>query len=407
MSVTPRLAEEEKGRESGNEKIPAPLREAQGEIAEWRRDFHRHPEILYDVGRTAGIVAAKLREFGCDEVAEGVGQSGVVGVIKGRQSGGEVIGMRADMDALPMTELNDFPHKSSVPGRMHGCGHDGHTAMLLGAARYLAEYRNFDGAVALIFQPAEEGGAGGLAMVKDGLMERFAIRRVFGMHNMPGIAVGEFALREGAIMAAADFFDIEITGGGGHAAMPHRCADPVVAGGHLVCALQTLASRRVDPVDSAVVSVCEFHAGEAHNVLPETAVLRGTARALKEATRDLLAAKMEEMCEGVGKLFGVKVKFNYRRLYPCTINDPQAARFAATVAAQVAAAVDAETPPLMAGEDFSFMLQERPGAFIFVGNGDTPGVHHPRYDFNDEAIPYGCAFWTRLAESALPLKNTA
>ena len=385
------------------DKIPAPLQAAAAEIAEWRRDFHRHPEILYDVGRTAGIVAAQLRAFGCDEVKEGIGQSGVVGIIKGRESGEETLGMRADMDALPMTELNDFAHKSSIPGRMHGCGHDGHTAMLLGAARHLAATRNFKGAVALIFQPAEEGGAGGDAMVKDGLMERFAISRVFGMHNMPGVAVGAFAVREGAMMAAADFFDIVIAGEGGHAAMPHRCADPIVAGGHLVAALQTLTSRTVDPVDSAVVSVCEFHAGEAHNVMPGSATLRGTARALTEATRNLLESKMAQMCAATGEMFGVDVQFNYRRLYPCTINDAAAARFAAQVAAEVADSVDADTPPLMAGEDFSFILRARPGAFIFVGNGDTKSVHHPRYDFNDEAIPYGCAFWTRLAEAALPL----
>ena len=386
--------------------ILARARELRGEISAWRRDFHRHPEILYAVERTAGIVADKLRAFGCDEVAEGVGQTGVVGIIKGREtSSGQAVGMRADMDALPMTELNDFAHRSTVPGRMHGCGHDGHTAMLLGAAKMLAETRNFNGAAALIFQPAEEGGAGGDAMVKDGMMERFGIGRVFGVHNMPGVPLGQFAIRPGTLMAAADFFDIEIEGRGGHAARPHQCVDPVVVGAHLVAAVQTLASRVSDPIDNVVVSICEFHAGEAHNVIPETAVLRGTARFLREDTRDAIEARLGEMCETVGKVFGARAALKYKRLYPCTVNDDAAAAFAAGVAAQVAGPenVDSDAPPIMGGEDFSFMLRARPGAFIFLGNGDTFGVHHPRYDFNDDAIPLGCAYWANLAETAMPI----
>ena len=385
--------------------IQGRARELRGEISGWRRDFHRHPEILYAVDRTAGIVAEKLRAFGCDEVAEGIGQTGVVGIVRGREtSSGEVVGMRADMDALPMTELNEFGHKSTIPGRMHGCGHDGHTAMLLGAAKMLAETRDFNGAVALIFQPAEEGGAGGEAMVKDGMMERFGVKRVFGIHNMPGVPLGRFALRPGTLMAAADFFDIEIEGRGGHAARPHQCVDPVVVGAHLVAALQTLASRAADPIDNVVVSVCEFHAGEAPNVIPETAVLRGTARFLREDTRDRVESRLGEMCEAVGKTFGARAALKYRRLYPCTVNDDAAAAFAAGVAARVAGPdnVDSDAPPIMGGEDFSFMLRARPGAFIFLGNGDTFGVHHPRYDFNDDAIPFGCAYWAHLAEAAMP-----
>ena len=390
--------------------IEGRARKLRGDIAGWRRDFHRHPEILYAVERTAGIVAAKLREFGCDEVAEGIGQTGVVGIVRGREtSGGEVVGMRADMDALPMTELNEFGHRSTIPGRMHGCGHDGHTAMLLGAARMLCETRDFNGTVALIFQPAEEGGAGGDAMVKDGMMERFGIKRVFGMHNMPGVPPGSFAIRPGTLMAAADFFDIEITGKGGHAARPHKCADPVVAGAHIVSALQVLASRISDPVDNVVVSVCEFHAGEACNVIPESAVLRGTARFLREDTRDMVEARLGEMCETVGKAFGARAELKYKRLYPCTVNDPAQTAFAARVAAEVAGPerVDSDTPPVMGGEDFSFMLRARPGAFIFLGNGDTEGVHHPRYDFNDDAIPAGCAYWMKLAETAMPSSNAS
>ena len=385
--------------------IQGRTRSLRGEISEWRRDFHRHPEILYAVDRTAGIVAEKLRAFGCDEVVEGIGQTGVVGVVKGREtSSGEVIGMRADMDALPMTELNEFEHRSTIPGRMHGCGHDGHTAMLLGAAKMLTETRDFNGAVALIFQPAEEGGAGGDAMVKDGMMERFGVKRVFGMHNMPGVPLGQFAMRPGTLMAAADFFDIEIEGKGGHAARPHMCVDPVVVGSHLVCAVQALASRISDPVDNVVVSICEFHAGEAYNVIPETAVLRGTARFLREETRDMVEARLGEMCESVGKVFGARAELKYKRLYPCTVNDSSAVAFAAKVAAEVAGPdkVDSDTAPMMGGEDFSFMLRARPGAFIFLGNGDTCGVHHPRYDFNDDAIPTGCAYWMNLAEAAMP-----
>ena len=389
--------------------ITNPTQKLCDEITKWRHDFHRHPEILYDVQRTATIVAEKLHSFGCDEVVSGIGKTGVVGIIKGRQTASnKVVGLRADMDALPITELNTFDHRSTIAGKMHGCGHDGHTAMLLGTAKILCDTRNFNGVAALIFQPAEEGGAGGYAMVQDGMMERFAIKQVFGMHNMPGLPLGQFAIRSGTIMAAADFFDIEIEGVGGHAARPHLCVDPIVAGAHLITAIQTLASRVADPIDNVVISICEFHAGETYNVIPETALLRGTARFLLEATRDKIEAQLAQMCDTLGAAFGARAKLIYKRLYPRTVNDPTATAFAAAVAAKVVDAdnVDADIPPMMGGEDFSFMLQVRPGSMILLGNGDTYGLHHPRYDFNDDAIAYGCAYWIKLIETAMPLATS-
>ena len=377
------------------------------EVTGWRQDIHRHPELLYEVKRTAGVVAEKLRAFGCDEVVEGIGQTGVVGVVHGKtRKSGAVIGLRADMDALPMTELNQFDHKSTIDGCMHGCGHDGHTAILLGAAKVLCETRAFDGTVALIFQPAEEGGAGGEAMVKDGMMERFGIQRVFGLHNRPSLPVGNIALCPGTLLAAADFFDIEITGKGGHAARPHLAVDPVVVGSQLVTAVQSIASRFVDPLDSVILSICEFHAGETYNVIPETAHLRGTARFLSEATRDAVEGQLGQLCEQTGKAFGANITLNYRRLYPCTVNDPEQAAFAAEVAVSLVGKerVNPNTTPMMGGEDFSFMLQARPGAFLFLGNGDTADLHSPHYDFNDAALPYGCAYWLRLIEMGMPTR---
>ena len=377
------------------------------EITEWRQDLHRHPELLYEVQRTAGMAAEKLRAFGCDEVAEGIGQTGVVGVVHGRrQLSGDVIGLRADMDALPMTERNEFAHKSTITGCMHGCGHDGHTAILLGAARMLCATRDFDGSVALIFQPAEEGGAGGDAMVKDGLMERFGIRRVFGLHNRPRLPLGHFALKPGVLLAAADFFDIEIKGRGGHAARPYLGVDPVVVGAQLVTAIQTIPSRFVDPLDSVILSVCQFHAGETDNVIPETARLSGTARFLSETARDAVEERLGRLCEQTGQAFGAKITFNYRRLYPCTVNDPEQTAFAAKAAASLVGEeqVNANASPSMGGEDFSFMLQARPGAFLFLGNGDTADLHSPNYDFNDAALPYGCAYWLRLIEMGMPVR---
>ncbi|MGF9758559.1 M20 aminoacylase family protein [Microvirga sp. 0TCS3.31] len=377
------------------------------EITAWRRDFHENPELLFDVHRTAGIVADKLKSFGCDEVVTGLGRTGVVGVIKGRtNNSGRVIGLRADMDALPIEEATNAPHASKVPGKMHACGHDGHTAMLLGAAKYLAETRNFDGTAVVIFQPAEEGGGGGNEMVKDGLMERFGVQEVYGMHNMPGIPVGQFAIRPGAMMAAADRFTITIEGKGGHAARPHDCIDPVVISAQVITALQTIASRNADPLESVVVSVCTVKAGEAFNVIPQTAMLLGTVRTLSPEVRDLAETRIRAIVENVCAAFGAKAEVEYDRGYPVTMNDPDKTEFMARVARAVAGenAVDTTVPPLMGAEDFSYMLEQRPGAYIFLGNGNTAGVHHPAYDFNDEASPYGVSLWAKIVETGMPAR---
>src|SRR6476469_1590473 len=377
-----------------------------GEITAWRHDIHAHPELLYDVHRTAASVAEKLKSFGCDEVVTGIGRTGVVGVIRGskRDVGGRVIGLRADMDALPIEEANDLPYRSTVPGKMHACGHDGHTAMLLGAARYLTETRNFAGTAIVIFQPAEEGGAGGKAMVQDGLMERFRIQEVYGMHNYPGLPVGRFGLRPGPLMAAADRLTIEIEGRGGHAARPHISVDPVLVGAQIINQIQSIVSRNVDPLQAAVISICVFQAGSADNVIPQTALLRGTARSLTPEVRDLLERRLHEVVTGTAQLYGATAKLTYKRDYPVTRNHDKQAAFAATVAAQVVGQdrVDDRFPPVMGAEDFSFMLEARPGAFIFVGNGDSAGLHHPAYDFNDETIPVGTSYWVKLVETALP-----
>jgi len=377
-----------------------------GDITAWRHDIHAHPELLYDVNRTAGIVADKLRSFGCDEVVTGIGRTGVVGVIRGNRAGegGRVIGLRADMDALPIQEANDIPYKSTVPGKMHACGHDGHTAMLLGAARYLAETRNFNGTAVVIFQPAEEGGAGGKAMVQDGLMERFRVEEVYGMHNYPGLPVGQFALRAGPLMAAADRITIDIEGRGGHAARPHVSIDTVLVGAQIINAIQSIVSRNVDPLEAAVVSICVFQAGTTDNVIPQTAQLRGTARSLTPKVRDLLEGRLQQVVTGTAQLYGATAKLTYRRDYPITRNHDRQAAFAASVATQVAGRerVDDQVAPVMGAEDFSFMLEARPGAFIFVGNGASAGLHHPAYDFNDETIPFGTSYWVKLVESAMP-----
>jgi len=376
------------------------------EIQAWRRDIHQHPELLYDVHRTAAFVADRLREFGCDEVATGLGKTGVVGVIKGKKPAGngniKVIGLRADMDALPIEEATNLPYASKTPGKMHACGHDGHTAMLLGAARYLAETRNFAGDAVVIFQPAEEGGAGADAMIKDGLMDRFGVEQVYGMHNGPGIPIGAFAIRPGPIMAATDELNITIEGHGGHASRPHKCIDSVLVGAQLVTALQQIVSRNVDPLESAVISVCEFHAGTARNVIPQTAELRGTIRTLTPEVRELVEMRIGEIVAGVAQITGAKIDLNYNRGYPVTVNHPAQTEHAIEIAKQVAGDSNVhETPPLMGAEDFSFMLESRPGAFIFCGNGDSAGLHHPAYNFNDEAILYGTSFWIKLVENTL------
>src|SRR5947199_2615529 len=378
----------------------------QPDIQAWRRDLHEHPELLYDVHRTAGFVADRLREFGCDEVATGLGRTGVVGVIRGRKpaNGGDikVIGLRADMDALPIEEATNLACASRPTGRMHACGHDGHTAMLLGAARYLAETRNFAGDAVVIFQPAEEGGAGAVAMIKDGLMDRFGIEQVYGMHNGPGIPVGSFALRPGPIMAGGDAVVIKIEGLGGHAARPHKCIDSVLVGAQLITALQSIVSRSVDPLDSAVISMCEFHAGDARNVIPQTAELKGTVRTLTAEVRELVEKRVHEVVAGVAQATGAKIQLVYERGYPVVVNPPSQTDLATQIAKQVAGDANVhEMPPLMAGEDFAFMLEQRPGALIFCGNGDSAGLHHPAYNFNDEAIVFGTSYWIRLVENTL------
>jgi amidohydrolase len=375
------------------------------EVTAWRRDFHEHPELLYDVHRTAGIVAEKLKAFGCDEVVPGIGRTGVVGIIKGRkQASGKVIGMRADMDALPLDEATGLAYASKIPGKMHACGHDGHTASLLGAAKYLSETRNFDGTVVLIFQPAEEGGAGGRAMVQDGMMDRWNVQEVYGMHNTPGIPIGSFATRPGPLLAAADMVHIKIEGKGGHAAKPHFAIDPVLIGSHIVVAMQSISSRNLDPLDSCIVSLCMFHAGTAGNVIPQTAELTGTARSLTPAVRDMLEKRIVEIAEKTADMLGGRAVATYERGYPVTRNHERQTAFAVEVAAQIAGRdkVNGNISPVMGGEDFSFMLESRPGAFIFFGNGNTGPLHHPSYNFNDEAIPHAVSFWARLAETAMP-----
>ena len=373
------------------------------EITEWRRDLHENPEILFETHRTSGIVAEKLKEFGCDEVVTGLGRTGVVGIIKGKtDSSGKTIGLRADMDALPIHEETGVDYASKTPGAMHACGHDGHTAMLLGAAKYLAETRNFDGTVAVIFQPAEEGGGGGKEMVDDGIMDTFKIDEVYGMHNWPGKPVGSFSIRPGAFFAAADQFDIYLTGQGGHAAKPQETVDTTVMGAHVVLALQSIASRNADPVKQLVVSVTSFETGSnAHNVIPETVHLRGTVRTMDPGIQDLAEARLKEIAEGTAAMMGGKAEVDYRRGYPVMVNSEEQTEFAAEVAKSVSG--DCEDAPLvMGGEDFAFMLNARPGAYILVGNGDTAAVHHPKSNFNDETIPAGCSWWAEIVEKRMP-----
>ena len=374
------------------------------EITAWRRDFHEHPELLFEVHRTAARVADLLRGFGCDEVVTGIGRTGVVAVIKGRtDSAGRVIGLRADMDALPIHEATGAEHASKTPGKMHACGHDGHTSMLLGAAKYLAETRNFDGTAVMIFQPAEEGGGGGREMVQDGMLDRWQVQEVYGMHNMPGIPVGSFAIRPGAMMAAADQFDITVTGKGGHAAKPHDCIDTVVVAAHIIVALQTIASRGVDPLKQVVVSVCTVATDStAHNVIPQVVRMKGTARTMDFSVQDFVERRVKEIASGTALALGAVAEVDYQRGYPVTVNAEANTVFAADVAHSVSGKVDRDTPPLMGAEDFSYMLLERPGAYIFLGNGDTPMVHHPAYDFDDAAIPFGSSWYAGMVEARMP-----
>ena len=374
------------------------------EMTAWRRDIHAHPELGFQETRTSDLVAQKLESFGV-EVHRGVGRTGVVGVIRNGKSGRSV-GLRADMDALPIHEENTFEHKSRNDGRMHACGHDGHTSMLLGAAKYLARTRNFDGTVNLIFQPAEEGLGGARAMVEDGLFTRFPCQAVFGMHNRPGMPLGKFAVRAGPMMAGGAFFDIDVTGRGSHGARPESGVDPVLVAAHIATALQSIVSRNVRPVETAVLSVTQIHAGDAYNVIPQTARLSGTARCFSNEVMELIGKNVERIARGVASGFGATAKTDFRAIFAPLVNDAREAEFAAAICAEVVGADSVRRDPalIMASEDFSFMLAEVPGCYINIGNGDGSGaceVHNPAYDFNDAALPYGATFFARLVEKRL------
>lgn len=376
------------------------------QLVEFRRDLHAHPELLYDVDRTAARVADWLREAGVDEVHEGIGRTGVVGVIKGKStSSGRMIGLRADMDALPIEEATGKAWASSVPGKMHACGHDGHTTMLIGAARHLAETRNFDGTVIVIFQPAEEGGAGADAMIKDGLFERWPCQEVYGMHNRPNLEVGKFTTAAGPIMGSVDEIKIEIVGKGGHAAMPHGTIDPLPVAAALIQAIQSITARTINPFDSAAVSLCTIHAGNAFNVVPQTLQITGTVRTLKEEVRTHIEEHMRRMVTQIADSFGAVGRLEYIRHYPVTVNHAENVELAAAAARIVADEVNVTTDmsPTLGGEDFSFMLNEVPGAMINIGNGPSAGLHHPEYDFNDDVIAWGCSYWTTLVRERLPI----
>ena len=380
--------------------------ELQSDITAWRRDFHENPELLYDVHRTAGIVAEKLRAFGCDEVKEGIGRTGVVGIIKGKSdSKGKVIGLRADMDALPLDEVTGLPHASKTPGKMHACGHDGHTAILLGAAQYLAETRNFDGTVVVMFQPAEEGGGGALAMCEDGVLDDHNVQEVYGLHNMPGLPVGEFAIRPGALLASADQFDMVIKGRGTHAAQPHNGIDTVLAASQIVTALQSVVSRNLDPVKSLVVSVTSFRTlTDAYNILPDSVALKGTVRALDPAARDMAEERIKAVATATAEAMGCQLELTYKRGYPVTMNAEENTEFATEAARAVTGGqgVDTDTPPHLGAEDFSYMLERRPGAYIMLGNGDSASLHNPAYEFDDNAIPVGCSWFAEVVERRMP-----
>ena len=377
--------------------------ETHAEITAWRRHLHQHPELMFDLPETSRFVEEKLRSFGITDITTGIAQTGVVAVIEGQSNtSGRTIGLRADMDALPITEATGLPHASKHLGKMHACGHDGHTAMLLGAAQYLAETRNFDGRVVLIFQPAEEGGGGGNVMVQEGLMDRWGIDEVYGMHNMPGHPTGQFAIREGALLAAADEFAITLTGQGGHAAAPHEAVDTNLAAAHVMIALQSIASRNTDPLKQVVVSVCTLRSDtDSHNVLPHQVLLRGTVRTLDPEVQDLAERRLHDLTRLTAEAHQCRTEIDYQRGYPVTRNHADQTRFAAEAADKVTPGTDRDTPPIMAGEDFSYMLNARPGAYIMIGNGEGATVHHPEYDFDDAAIPAGCSWFAQVVEDRL------
>ena len=377
--------------------------ELHDDITVWRRDIHQHPEILFETHRTSALVAEKLRTFGCDEVVEGVGRTGVVGVIKGNSTAsGKVIGLRADMDALPIHEQTGLKYASKTDNAMHACGHDGHTAMLLGAAQYLCETRNFDGTTVVIFQPAEEGGGGGKEMCDDGLMDRWKIQEVYGMHNWPGMPVGNFAIRSGPFFAATDQFEIIVEGKGGHAAKPHETVDSIVVAAHTVTALQSISSRNADPVDQLVVSVTSIESSsKAFNVIAQRTHLKGTVRTMSKGMRALAEQRLTAIARSVSETFGAEAEVKYYLGYPCMVNHPEQTEFAASVATKISGSC-ADAPLVMGGEDFAYLLEERPGAYILVGNGDTASVHHPEYNFDDAAIPAGCSWWSGIVEERMP-----
>jgi len=376
------------------------------EHTRWRRDFHAHPELAFEEVRTSSIVADRLESWGLS-VHRNIAKTGVVGVLEGRLGPGPMIGLRADMDALPMQEDNQFPHASTVPGKMHGCGHDGHTTMLLAAAQYLAERPDFAGSVAFIFQPGEEGAAGGRKMVEEGLFDRFPCQQVFGMHNWPELPVGQAAVMPGPMMAASDSITIEISGRGGHAAMPHHSVDPVLVSAHVITALQSLTSRAVDPNKASVVSICDMHGGVgAYNVIPEIVTLKGTARAFDEPVRTLLEEGVVRIASHVAEAFGANARAVYQRGYPPTVNSVAEAELTAEVLRELLGdeAVFTDLDPCMGGEDFSFMLNARPGAYIWMGQGSGPSacmIHNPGYDFNDAILPLGASYWVKLVEKTL------
>jgi len=375
------------------------------EITEWRQDFHRHPELLFEVHRTAARVAELLRAFGCDEVVEGMGRTGVVGVIKGRKTdSGKVIGLRADMDALPIREVTGLDYASQTPGMMHACGHDGHTAMLLGAAKYLTENRNFDGTAVFIFQPAEEGGAGGLEMCQDGLMDRFGIQEVYGMHNSPGTPVGHFAIRPGVLLASTDEFYITVTGKGGHAAEPHEAIDTTLVAAHIVIALQSIVSRNIDPLKRLVLTVSTFVTDStANNIIAHQVRMEGTVRTLDPECRSMAEERVREIAENTARAHGAQAQVTWEQGYPATVNTPNETAYAAEVARTISDHVDDNTAPILPAEDFAYMLEERPGAYIFLGNGDSASCHHPAYNFNDDAIPFGSSWYSGMIEARMPL----
>ena len=380
-----------------------------GEVAGWRQHLHAHPELLFDLHETSRFVADKLRTFGFDDVVEGIGGSGVVGTLRGtRQAGNHSIGLRADMDALPIEEESGVRHSSTNPGKMHACGHDGHTTMLLGAAEYLARHRDFAGTLSFIFQPAEEGGVGAQAMLDDGLVDRFGLSEVYGLHNSPGLPAGAFASRPDVLMASADSFEIKVTGVGGHASQPEKCIDPILAASHITVSLQSIVSRVVDPLKGLVITITRIHGGAADNIIPETVIMGGTVRALNEDVRTLAETRLCEIAQKTAAIHHARAEVTYHRGVPVTANCPENAGFAADAASKIVGhdKVDMGAQPVLGGEDFSYMLQQVPGAFMFIGNGDTAGLHNPAYDFNDDILPVGCAYWVELALARCSAQNS-